>query len=324
MSTPAPAHYLRLELPARQQWEGNHGYCGEICLISAGLYYGQYASQYTVRALASPEVAQTAEESQLLLGVNDAYAAAALRLGYLTWDSEAGKSVQDFLVWIKQCVARGYPVAIGVYMNERICSGELAPTAGDPDYDHIVPVLGIGSHQPFARGDYLADDTLIFSDNGLWCPDGTRPAYRFEVPFAAFPASRRAANAGSAIYSLNSSINYGIAFTGVADRAGDTVAVRVQTDRLAEPPIVDGTGARPRPVPLQLTVTLAGLQPGVEYRLYRYDSFAAVPDSGFNAAAAAAVRTWTVKLAAGSTYVLRDSCESCDTAIYRAVRAAAP
>jgi len=40
------------------QWDANYGYCGEVSLISAGLYYGQYISQYDARALASPNVPQ--------------------------------------------------------------------------------------------------------------------------------------------------------------------------------------------------------------------------------------------------------------------------
>ena len=42
-----------LPIPPRRQWEGNGGYCGETVMISAGLYYGQYVSQYDARAFAS-------------------------------------------------------------------------------------------------------------------------------------------------------------------------------------------------------------------------------------------------------------------------------
>jgi hypothetical protein len=38
-------------IPPRLQWEANFGYCGEVSLISAGLYYGQYLSQYDARAI---------------------------------------------------------------------------------------------------------------------------------------------------------------------------------------------------------------------------------------------------------------------------------
>ncbi len=44
-------------------------------MISAGLYYGQYVSQYTARAVASDDTPQYRRRSQLLLGGNDRHAA---------------------------------------------------------------------------------------------------------------------------------------------------------------------------------------------------------------------------------------------------------
>ena len=41
-------------------------------------------------------------------------------------------------------------------------------------------------------------------------------------------------------------------------------------------------------MPLTLTVVVSGLTPGVNYRLYRYNSVNAIPDSDFNARAGAA------------------------------------
>lgn len=161
----------------------------------------------------------------------------------VAWDCAAGKDGRDFLLWIKQMIARGHPVVIGIFMNQRLFYGAAAPQAGDPDYDHIVPVLGVGSRHPPTSREFFADDTLVFSDNGLWAPDEASPAYRFEYPFGSFAASRSAANAGPAVYSLNESAQYGLAITGVADAAGDTLPVRVSTDPQAEPPITDGAAA---------------------------------------------------------------------------------
>ena len=42
-----------LPILPREQWETNLGYCGEVALISAGLHYGQYLSQYDARDLAT-------------------------------------------------------------------------------------------------------------------------------------------------------------------------------------------------------------------------------------------------------------------------------
>jgi hypothetical protein len=46
-------------IPSRLQWEANYGYCCEVSLISAGLYYGQYLSQYDARAIASRDKPQS-------------------------------------------------------------------------------------------------------------------------------------------------------------------------------------------------------------------------------------------------------------------------
>ena len=37
---------MSLDMPPRLQWNTNYGYCGEVSLISAGLFFGQYCSQY--------------------------------------------------------------------------------------------------------------------------------------------------------------------------------------------------------------------------------------------------------------------------------------
>jgi hypothetical protein len=314
---------LQLYLPPRRQWEGNYGYCGEVSLISAGLYYGQYASQYDVRAIASRGMDQRLEASQLLLGLNDEYAAAQMQLRHSAWDPRSRNRPAEFLAWTKQMISRGHPVAIGVYMNQRLFYEDEDPEAGDWDYDHIVPVTGIRTELPASGDSAATQDTLVFSDNGLWPPGGTSPPYLFAYPFAALAASRREANAGSAVYSLNSSYHYGIAITGVADLAGDTLPVRLQAVPSEEPAIGDGSAARPPAVPVHLTVTIAGLQPGVCYRLYRYDCFSAVPSGRFNALAAQAARTWDVRIDAGTTYVMKEWIQSNAVAVYRAVRASA-
>src|SRR5579859_6230620 len=70
-----------VDMPPRFQWNENFGYCGEVALISAGLFYGQYLSQYDARATASSKP-QYRSSSQLLLGVNDTHAAAGMHLAY--------------------------------------------------------------------------------------------------------------------------------------------------------------------------------------------------------------------------------------------------
>ena len=113
--------------------------------------------------------------------------------------------------------------------------------------------------------------------------------------------------------------------TGVKDDDGDTLPVRVATNKNYELPAMKRkSNLRPRPMPLNLEVTVSGLTPGVRYRLYRYDELAAVPNSHFNAHANSAARAWDIQISSGSTYSMTESIQSDDVAVYRAVRATAP
>ena len=175
---------------------------------------------------------------------------------------------------------------------------------------------------------YYADDTLTLEDHGIWTNASGTSQYRFSYAFAGFPATRQQANRPTGpVYSLaNDEANYGIAITGVSDPQRLTLPVRVSTNRNDESPAMrDGATTRPAPMPLRLTVTVSGLQPLVSYRLYRYSSLAAVPNSGFNAAAAKAANVWTFSVPRGVTrYVQTVPILSNEVAVFRAVPASAP
>jgi Peptidase_C39 like family len=303
-----------LDIPPRKQWNANFGYCGETSMISAGLYYGQYVSQYTARAVASDDTPQYKRKSQLLLGGNDRHAANEMHLAWIEWNTASEQSTDQFLRWVRRNVERGYPVAIGVYTNEYRFYGDKAPRAGDPAYDHIVPVTSVSS------------DSLTFSDNGLWDP-ASKPHYTFGYSFAAFQRSRVAANKPSApVYSLaNDAQNYGIAIGGVADADRETLPVRISTNVPWErPPMKNGSNVRPRPMPLTLTIAVSNLTPGVVYRLYRYDSLDRIPNAHFNANASKASASWRIRITSGSTYTMTQAIMSDRVAAYRAVAASAP
>jgi hypothetical protein len=313
-------------IPPRLQWNENWGYCGEVSLISAGLYYGQYISQYDARALASPGVGQNEYSSQLLIGVNDQIAAAAMHLKAVEWNTQAETSTPTFVAWLKKNVTAGYPVAIGVFVNEYLFYGNTDPQAGSSVYDHVVPVTGFASHHALPSGRYHASDTVTFNDNGEWYSNGASP-YVFTYEAAAFQADRAGANSPTgSIYSLpNTGQNYGIAVTGVMDTHHDTVPVQVTTSvNDEEPEIQNGSDSRPPPSPVTLMVTVSGLTPGVAYNLYRYTSFDAVPDDHFNANAGNAYETWPINIGSGSSAVITETIMSDEMGIYRAVPASAP
>ncbi len=312
------------DIPPRHQWEANYGYCGEVSLISAGLYYGQYVSQYDARAIASKNADQSAEESQFLLGVNDAYAASQMHLKAKRWN---GSSLsENFLTWVKKEVAAGYPVIIGVFKNAGSFEESNEPGAGDEHYDHIVLVTGVSSKHAFEPPAYYADDIITFTDHGLWSP-ADKPKFLYTSNFKDLGANRRQANSVShPIYSLpDVDRNYGIAIMGIIDHDGQTLPVRLSTNVNYEEPIMrDGSSIRPIPQDLTLTVTISGMVPGVSYKLYRYNDFQSVPEAGFNAKAGKAVKAWEIKTSSGSSFTLKEKIKSNQIAVYRAVPITAP
>jgi hypothetical protein len=309
----------RNDIPPRLQWEANSGYCGEVSLISAGLYYGQYLSQYEARICAIGKTPQN--QGEMLLGVNDMRAATQMHLRAVEWRTPGNPD--QFLGWVKRMVVRGHPVAIGVYNNEFILYGSTDPNKGDAQYDHIVPVVGFRSvrlHNPRV----LPNDRIIFSDNGLFGTPADTP-YIFTYVVSKFPGDRQQANTpNGAVYTLpNYGRNYGIAILGVRDDDRETLPVCVATNKNYESPsMVNGSSTRPSPMPLTLTVTVSDLTPGVTYRLYRYDHLSKVPDRAFNAAAGNARNTWTFR-ASGSSYTITQDIISDEVAVYRCVSAEA-
>lgn len=325
-----PLYDSNLDISPRLQWNANYGYCGEVSFISAGLYFGQYCSQFTARELASPRVRQSLETSQLLLGVNDLKAATAMRLTATNWQATRRSTTKDFMLWVKTNVLAGYPVVIGVFTNEYRFYRNSNPNAGDGEYDHIVPVLGIGSDEaPLNQNPkaYDGDDIITFSDNGLWNRSGT-PTYTFSYHFADFPKTRAEANVRTgAIYSVKNGTNYGIVFTGVADSGRHTIPVRLTTSfNYEKPSMANGASTAPSPMPLTLTVTVSIPDQKLAYNLYMYDNFANVPTARFNAPANVrkSVRTWKIPSNSGPTYTFDLPIMSNQTVVFRAVRSTAP
>jgi hypothetical protein len=317
--------WKRNDIPPRYQWNHNYGYCGEVSMISAGLYYGQYLSQYDARAAAG-NAPQNEGRSQLLLGVNAIRAASHMHLAGIKWDDPSRTESGRFLVWVKEHVGLGQPVAIGIYMNQFRFYHKHNPRAGSPQYDHIVPVIGVGSDQLGEKGAYFQNDKIMFSDNGEW--GSLRHAqYFFSYRFEDFTKTRREANAPNGpIYSLASKArDFGVAITGVIDRDHETIPVRVATNLNDElPQIVEGSSRRPPPEPLVLTVTISGMKAGATYNLYRYNQLSAIPNGGFNAHAADAQQIWIITGSASGRFVMTEKIMSDEVAAYRAVPAGAP
>jgi hypothetical protein len=312
------------DIGPRYQWENNYGYCGEVSFISAGLYYGQYLSQYDARAAAT-NAPQYDYRSQLLLGGTDMRAARNMHVAATEWDRRTEKSPQQFLAWVKQNVVLGNPVAIGIYTNDYRFYGDHSPLAGSSVYDHIVPVIGIETRHPNAG--YDPDDVIVFSDNGLLGPGPNHAPYIFKYRLDDFIRTRRAANGPKVPwYSLpDRKQNFGVVITGVRDDDRETLPVRVATSANDEiPQIAKHSNTRPPADRLVLTVTVSGLKSGQNYVLYRYNTLHSIPDGSFNAHANQASEQWNFEGTASGTYVVTERIMTDNVAAYRAVAEGAP
>lgn len=304
-----------LPLPVWNQWQANHGYCGEAALVTAGMHFGQYCSQYEVRRLASGGTPQNRAGSQLLLGRNELQAAERMKLRAQRW---RGGSTARFTTWIGQNIAEGHPVIIGVYLNHAMFYGDADRAAGDAEYDHIVTVHGTRE----AHGAAL----LRFRDHGLYDTPGGG-FFNGEAGPAEFIKTRAEANQpGGPPYALpGDTRNYGLAILGPADAEGVTLPVRLGTPSRAEdPPMTDGSEKPPPPRPLDLTARVLIPDTSQAVHLYLYDRFSAVPDRNFNALAGRAVRRWVFPPNSGTIQKVRIRIPSNQVAVFRAVPAAAP
>jgi len=309
----------------RLEWNANDGYCGEMSFISAGMLFGQYTSQWTARSLIAGDLPQWNPKAQLLLGVNDLRAARAMKLDAVRFDNARQRSTDEFLVWVKKRFLRGNAVIIGVLNNTTQLD---EPGPGDAEYDHIVPVFGIGSQKPLnsSPNRFRPTDAITISDNGLHSVGPNYP-YLYAYPFATFPRSRSAANdAAGPLYSLRDRPrSYGTAVTGIADPDGVTIPVRLTSD-------LNGEGAQdqpkltspPPPKPMTLTAHVRIPDQSRAYRVYLYDDFTAVPVRDFNARAGKAIQSWVIPAGSGASWTVTVASTTDRTRVFRAVPASAP
>jgi len=243
--------------------------------------------------------------------------------------------VQDsiaFLKWVKKNVVSGYPVIIGVFNNEWLIYNNADANAGDPQYDHIVPVMAWGSARPLDEDD-ISGDVILLSDNGLYGTDvGPIPNanvgyyYPYHIPY--FLADRQLANTATdpnRVYSLlklpetKATTNevYAIAIKGVLDKNGETLPIKITTGNNYESPaIAHKSNVRPEPEAVTLTITVSGLTAGQTYYLYYYKDEKDVPEENFNANSGNA---WQVIDADESTWTGSLTIRSDEKAFFRAV-----
>jgi hypothetical protein len=280
------------------QWENNDGYCGEISMLQAGMNHGQWMSQSNARLvcgaagngidapIGAPLLQSgpdgfcaarddTADYNAQLLIENTAAANAATclsnaRLEYRMYDhgsDNVGLSgYRSYVSWVKAETIAGNPVTIGVLMRD----------GHDPQYDHIVSVIAIGTNHAPADSSYYDDDVVYFDDHGVFTSTRSNPAippgvggnqgctpYVFGYAFGALAQSRAQASSGRNFYAilvpgtpetesyvggdgvgLGPSVtghNYGFSVTGPSDSDGFTLPISLRiagtsTAGIANPP----------------------------------------------------------------------------------------
>ncbi|WP_394849590.1 C39 family peptidase [Pendulispora brunnea] len=239
------SHSNQIDIPPRAQWPNGHGYCGETSIQSIALHYGSWISQKVVRKVAGGEV---------LLGVNESKTLERLHFGFKNWNSNEPKpQFEAFSVWLKSHLRQGHPAIFAVY---------LADGTDDPDYDHIVPAVGIEYE---SASSYDPADTLWFHSNF---------GHRLHRTMGTLSATRKKCTYDSSAGGcIPRDVDYGTAVTGIVDERSATLPVRLSVDRSDEPNVSKGEA----PVQLHATVTASGLVSGRRYALLRYDDYKDVP-----------------------------------------------
>jgi hypothetical protein len=230
---PATTSYIypRVAVSPFYQWENNDGYCGEVSMMQAGLNNGQWMSQFNARLICGTGLSQSGingacaahhnqvnYNAQLLIenpgtGVTgpNTYADAALclansRLSGTTFDystqstGEAG--YRQYMSWVKQEVINGHQVTMAVLLNG----------GSDPQYDHEVTVIKIGTNHSPTDATYYPDDVVYFDEHGVYTLSGKKftgnppippgagsddkgcTPYVFGYTFGSLPRARAGAN----------------------------------------------------------------------------------------------------------------------------------
>ncbi len=113
--------------------------------------------------------------------MNDAATARKMRLQASEFFYLNQGNTKQFLSWVKSHTLAGHVVILGVFNNGIRLDEWTGRKDGDEEYDHIVPVMGWGSFASLEdySADYFASDVLTISDNRLYGPFGTPPAYQY-------------------------------------------------------------------------------------------------------------------------------------------------
>jgi len=206
--------------------------------------------------------------------------AKGLKLKADEWDYNSTRpQVQAFKKWMKSHLVKGEPI---VWFP--ICKGDSHtpypnsnPNGGH--FDHVEPVIGIGSNHALDDSTVYDDDWLLhFSDQDLQNYYRHFNTLEDDTNMEGNCKNAQAGFGKNEMYPcLYDQVDYGIAITGL-ETAVPTLRVVLDVDRQDEPNV----RFFQRAVELHGTVTVYGLKEGAQYVLYRFKGTSALPSSDFD------------------------------------------
>jgi len=252
-----------LPIPPRYMWGWggpSNGFCGECSFQSAALYYGSYVSQELIREAA------TTPKGELLIGVNDVQAADKLKLTHAEWDFKHQPMPQnhDFLLWTRDYVQQGVPVVAGWY----------ATFGTDPDYDHIMPIIGVQTDSSTNAVNALLYNDLYLNYTVTDDKRLDRSRVECEGTYSRFKVPGK--------FCIPHEVDYAIAILGNVDVKNETVRMSLSVSRWDEPDWSKEDGKYEPAVVLEANVTFPStLTVGKRYSILRFDSPKDVPSEAF-------------------------------------------
>ncbi|CAF3453120.1 unnamed protein product [Rotaria socialis] len=237
---------------------------------------------------------------------NDKSTITKLLFNFEQWssNSQLQPQYQQFSVWLKKHLIQGHPCIIAAYTND---------ADNDPDYDHIMPAIGISYYEPTSS--YNPKDKLLFY-NLYQLKILERELSTNDMIKQRQTCNKSTLQGGCLPYN----VDYGYAIFGIIDKQNVTLPLRLKVDRSDEPNLSLGAS----PVEMQGTITVFNLVLGRNYVLLRYKSYTEVPSSG-NATAFQSSRYYKRHnfraINVIYTYVDPEKILSNDTTYYRCVPA---
>jgi len=254
-----------LNVPPRYIWGwllGVSGYCGETSFQSTLLLHGAWVSSELVRYAAG--------NKELLIGVNDAKAAKALKMDYTQVVKYNKFDGDAFLMdTVKPAIDAGTVPVLGWFLKKK---------NGDADYDHIMPIVG---YETNSAG--TAVDVVYFNDLYL---NQTRTVNRYTstgAKNAYFLSSRSTCVTSNPKqpydYCMPNDHVYAILLKGIA---GDSLVQPATLDvgDWTEPDWGAEDNLHQKPITFQVSLTVSDLIVGRQYSVLRFNDVTAMPTSG--------------------------------------------